>query len=191
MRRIDADDLKWIKKPQRYLLTNEKVILETEPNTALSKKRPGAEAIELSLEPDGSFCFSVRVDFAFKGRFDQCGILLYQGEKRIAFCCTMHNNTAVDELECVVFHDRFGDRSSRDIGTAIQWMYYRVWYRSGNVTIQYSFNGKVYSDLRQFWIHDTGENISIGIYACSPSDSSFDCTFSEMILQEEGKEEIE
>ena len=179
---IDATQLEWVHKPERYIISKEKVILETEPFTSLIKGKKGAEAIELSLKSLDSFCFTVRVDFEFQGQFDQCGIVLYSGKKRLAICDVKHHNDEVEELECVVFHGKYGDKSSRDIGSAIHWLYYRVWYRAGIVRIQYSFNGKVYSDVRQFINEDTKEPIRIGVYACSPNDSSFDCTFSNMNL---------
>lgn len=184
MKEIDAKQMEWVHKPERFIVSKNRVILETEPFTSLVKGKKGAEAIELSLQPGESFCFTVRVDFSFSGQFDQCGIVLYSGQKRLAFASVKHHNDEVEELECVVFHGKYGDKSSREIGTAIHWMYFRVWYRSGNVRIQHSFNGKVYADDRHFLNEDTEHSVLLGIYACSPEDSTFDCTFSEMTLED-------
>lgn len=183
MSKIGVKDLKWIHKPERYILKEHQVILETEPFTYLSGQGHGAEAAELALNPKESFRFTVRVDFDFQKPFDQCGILLYSKKRKIAVCCTKLHTEAVDELECVVFHEGRGDRSVRSIGTAIHWLYYRVWYRRGHVRIQYSFNGSIYSDAREFRLPESVRKISAGIYACSPGDSSFNCTFSQMKLE--------
>ena len=44
------------------------------------------------------------------------------------------------------------------------------------------------SAFRKFWLTlDEDDTVAVGIYACSPADSWFDCTFSEMILEEEGE----
>ena len=161
---VRAKDFKWLSRPERYILQEHKVILETEPFTNLGKKKEGSRAVE----------------FDYQKPFDQCGILLYQKDKKIAVCGAKLHNDAVDELECVVFHKGRGDRSCRSIGTAIRSLYYRVWYRSGHVRIQYSFNGNVYSDVREFWLPDSVKKLKAGIYACSPGDSSFNCTFSHM-----------
>lgn len=177
---IRARDFKWLSKPERYILQEHKVILETEPFTNLGKKKEGSRAAELVLDSRDSFRFTVKVEFDYQKPFDQCGILLYQKDKKIAVCGAKLHNDAVDELECVVFHKGRGDRSSRSIGTAIRSLYYRVWYRSGHVRIQYSFNGNVYSDVREFWLPDSVKKLKAGIYACSPGDSSFNCTFSHM-----------
>lgn len=191
MGRIDTRHLKWIHKPERYILNEDKVILETEPFTDFSGGHRGAEAIQLSLPPMGSFCFTVRVDFAFSRQFDQCGIVIYEGDERKMICDVKHHDETVDEIECIVFHDKYGDKSLREIGTAITWMYFRVWYRGGNVNVQYSFNGRVFTDLRLFHVDMKHTPLAMGIYACSPFNSSFDCTFSEMNLIQDGKEDEE
>ncbi len=184
---LNVKKLEWIHKPERYILNKDKVILETEPFTEVFGKKPGAEAIEMSMQPKGNFCFTVRTDFAFHDVLDQCGIMLYDGKKRVLVCGTKHHNDEVDALECIVFHDKYGDRSSREIGTAIKHLYYRIWYREGAIRVQYSFNGTSFIDARQFHLIAKNPMISIGIYACSPHDSSFDCTFSQMEMSEEEK----
>jgi regulation of enolase protein 1 (concanavalin A-like superfamily) len=188
-RHIDPRDLVWICRPQLYLLSSDKVVLETEPFTDLKPAGKSAEAIELSLAVKGSFCFTMRSDFRYRSQFDQCGMILYEGGKRRAVCGTESRDDAMTSLKCIVYHDAVGDSSKRDIGSNISTMYYRVWYRGGAVRIQYSFTGIRYSDLREFWIDPEKEKtISIGIYACSPGDSWFDCTFSGMMLDEEETE---
>ena len=183
---IDPRDLAWICKPQLYLQNSDKVVLETEPFTDLKPAGRSAEAIELSLETNGSFCFTMRCDFQFRNAFDQCGMIVYEGERRKAICGTECRDAFTTCLKCIVYHDEKGDISKRDIGSLISVMYYRVWYRGGAVRIQYSFTGSRYSDLREFWIDPESEKtISIGIYACSPANSWFDCTFSGMTLDEE------
>jgi regulation of enolase protein 1 (concanavalin A-like superfamily) len=103
-------------------------------------------------------------------------------------CDVKHHDETVDEIETIVFHEKYGDKSLREIGTAITWLYFRVWYRGGNVRVQFSFNGRVFTDLRQFHVDTKETPLAIGIYACSPFNSSFDCTFSEMSLIQDRKE---
>ncbi|MCR4950034.1 MAG: DUF1349 domain-containing protein [Solobacterium sp.] len=184
MRQIDLKNLKWICRPQRYAEIGGKLILETEPFTDLRPAGKSAEAIELSFSPEGSFCFTMRVDFDYQGVFDQCGMILYNGKERKALLGTECMDEELTRLQCTVFHGGKGDRSLRDIGSKIRTMYYRTWYRGGAVRMQYSFSGKRYSDFREFRI-DPKETVSLGIFACSPGDSYFDCTFSGMSLQEE------
>ena len=181
---IDLKELKWVHEQKRAVVDHKKIILETEPNTSLNLLGKSAEAVEMELCPRGNFHFSVRCDFLYKKAFDQCGIVLYDANGRKMVCGCEKRDGEVSKLVCRVYHSDGTDRSEREIGSAIQWMYYRVWVRGGIVRIQYSFNGKRYSDLREFAI---GTNVmKIGIYACSPGNSAFDCVFSEAILDEEG-----
>lgn len=182
--KIDPRNLIWVQQPKLYIATEEKIILETEPFTDLHPSKPGAEAIQLSLEAKGSFCFSIRSDFEYQNPFDQCGIVIYKGKKKRVVFGTEYRDTERTSLQCTVYHDEMGDRSGRDIGSAINRMYYRIWYRGGELRIQYSFAGRRYGDMRKFWLAPDKDKLSIGIYACSPSNSTFDCTFREMILEE-------
>ena len=72
-----------------------------------------------------------------------------------------------------------------DIGGAIRRMHYRIWYRGGAVRVQYSFGGKRWSDFREFQLTHPERKLKIGLYACSPGNSYFDCTFSGMTLEED------
>ena len=183
-RKVDPRQLKWICRPKLYIQREDKLILETEPFTDLKPAGNSAEAIELSFEPEGSFCFTMRVDFDFHAVFDQCGMILYNGSERKALFGTECRDDEITELSCTVFPGGNGDRSMRALGTGIHTIYYRAWYRGGAVRFQYSFTGKRYSDFREFRI-PLKESVSLGIYACSPANSYFDCTFSGMSLQEE------
>ena len=185
-KKVRGCSLQWVHKPKLYIQNEDSVVIETEPFTSLRPQGKGAEAKELYLIPNGNFHFTVRVDYRFSKPFDQCGLLLYNGNVRKAVFGTEMGNGNVNKLSCIVYHEEGGDRSERDIGADISWMYYRIWFRSGSIRIQFSFNGKVYSDLREFGISDDEPPIRIGIYACSPMDSWFDCTFSEMRMSDEG-----
>ena len=185
-KRIDPRQLEWICKPKLFVQSADKVVLETEPFTDLKPAGRSAEAVELSLDTHGSFCFVIRSDFEFSGLFDQCGIIIYVGNERKAVCGTEYRDLETSSLNCIVYHDEKGDISKREIGSRISTMFYRVWYRGGAVRIQYSFTGSRYSDLRVFWIDPEEKNtVSLGIYACSPGNSWFDCTFSGMTLDED------
>ncbi len=185
IKRIDPRQLTWICAPKLYILSSDKIVIETEPFTDLRPNGKSAEAVELSLVPKGSFCFSARVDFDFHRPFDQCGLILYEEEKRKMIIGTEGHDDETVRLRCIVYHGGRGDHSSREIGTAVSKMYYRIWYRGGAVRVQYSFAGQRWSDFREFQLKDPDSSLKIGIYACSPGNSYFDCTFSAMTLEED------
>lgn len=183
-KKVNLKKLRWVHEPKRYVQNEDSLVLETEPRTSLNLLGGSAEAVELELKPKGNFHFTVRTDFEYKEEFDQCGIVLYDEKCRKAIVGTEKRDGIVSKLVCRVNHSDGTDRSEREIGSAIKWLYYRVWQRGGLVRIQFSFNGKLYSDLREFAL-ESEEPVKVGIYACSPKDSFFDCTFSQAVLDEE------
>lgn len=168
-----------------FIQNEEKLILETEPYTDIIPHGGSPAAIELNYSPESSFCFTVRTDFAYKGARDQCGVILYQGDKLRCLVGSEYHDGETIRLNSIVFHHYGGDRAGQEVGQAIKWMYYRVWYRAGAIHLQYSYNGDRFTDMRSFLIDpDKDRTIRIGVYACSPGNSSFDCTFSEMMIDE-------
>ncbi len=188
LKRIDPRQLTWICQPKLYILSSDKLLIETEPFTDLHPHGNSAEAIELSLVPKGSFCFSARVDFEYHEQFDQCGLILYENGKRKLVLGTELRDEEMLKLISIVYHGGRGDLAIRDIGSAVKRMYYRIWYRGSAVRVQYSFSGKRWSDFREFLLREDTEGLKIGIYACSPGNSYFDCTFSAMTLEEDNYE---
>lgn len=185
--KIDPRQLEWIHKPQLYFSLADKIVMETEPNTNITAAEPHARAAEFSLVAEGSFCFTMRVDFAFREQFDQCGIVIYRGDDRQAVCSAARRSEDESWLQAIVYHTSGGDRSAREIHSGIRWMYFRIWHRSGMIHMQYSFNGNVFRDMREFKTENDGRPVRLGIYACSPGNSCFDCTFSQMTLEQEAK----
>ena len=181
---LDPSAMHWMRKPSRYMITDERLVLETEPYTSFqSLSYDSTDAFGMTLDPMDSFCFSVRMDYHFQNLEDECGILLRQSNTRWAKAGLECRPDGVD-LACTVYGNGYGDRSCRLLGSGIRWMYLRVIYWNGNVRFQYSFNGEKYSDMR--WLHFTSETVPViaGIYACSPGDSFFDCTFSCLQLKQ-------
>ena len=173
---------KWLKKPKLYIQKENSIIFETEPFTSIheidKKKAP-----EIVFTLKKNFVFKVKCDFYFQNIFDACGITIYAGDKRKAIVGTKCQDIEANSLQAIVYHDEYGDRSKRDIASNIHTMYYRLWHRGNTIRVQYSFNGKRYRDFREFVIEDKDEYM-VGLYACSPVNSIFDCTFSELVVEE-------
>jgi regulation of enolase protein 1 (concanavalin A-like superfamily) len=182
--RIDPSSLQWLRKPSMYMLDGDRLVLETEPHTSFhSLNFDSTNAFGMLVEPGSSFCFTVRADFRFQGAEDECGVLLKRTNTRWAKAGIECRGDTSD-LFCTVYSGGYGDRSCRQVGSGIRWMYFRLLYWSGNARFQYSFNGERYSDMR--WLHFApgAEPVVAGIYACSGGDSYFDCTFSDMQIQQ-------
>lgn len=181
---LDPSRMHWMRKPSMYMVEENRLIIETEPHTSFrSLYYDSTDAFGMTLDPMYSFCFTVRMDFAFRTKSDECGILIRRNDAHWAKAGLERREDDLD-LFCTVYSDGYGDRSCRTVGQGIRWLYLRSLFWAGNVRFQYSFNGTSYSDMR--WLHFSSSETMItpGVYACSPGDSYFDCAFSEMELRE-------
>ncbi|MCR5450375.1 MAG: DUF1349 domain-containing protein [Solobacterium sp.] len=181
-RRMNPAAMQWVNKPGMTIVSGDKLIIETEPHTSLNGLIYGSRAAAiLELEPMKNFTLDLRADYEFHKNEDECGILLKVSDLYWCKFCLVRRGKSLD-LVCTVYRNGYGDRCVREVGDMISHMYFRVQYWNGNVRFCYSFNGDRYSDMR--WLHLTTQEITVtpGVYACSPGDSWFDCTFSEMYI---------
>ena len=63
-------------------------------------------------------------------------------------------------------------------------MWYRLSRREDDYLIECSRDGIAFEQMRVCHMHRGGEKIRFGIYACSPEDSSFVATFTNMQVTE-------
>lgn len=130
------------------------------------------------------FSFEVKVNFAYKKRFDQCGIILYQDSQNWVKASIEYENQEFNHLGCVVTNLGYSDWSTIEVNSNINTMYYRLSRRDDDFCVQYSFDGIKYSQMRIFHMFNVKDSVNIGIYACSPNESSFEAIFSDFTLKE-------
>ena len=63
-------------------------------------------------------------------------------------------------------------------------MWYRFSRREDDYCIECSEDGITYKQMRLCHVYKANDEIQFGIYACSPEDSSFKATFTNMELTE-------
>lgn len=185
MGNVDIHKMQWINRPPLTMQNGGRLTVETEPFTFWRHLSDLGQGCEIQLAVKDNFIFTACSEFAYNTPFDQCGFLLYTGEELKAVFGTEKKDAEYLRLNVNVFYDQGGDRSCRDVGAALTRMYYRVLYRAGACKIQYSFAGEKYTDLREFHVDPSSGITAVGMYACSPKNSSFDCTFSEINLSED------
>ena len=171
---------KWLKKPRLFVIKEDSLILETEPFTSIHKENNAAEIV---YEIPKDFVLKIKTDYFYQNIFDECGFAIYEDSKRKIIVSTKYRDNEITSLQSIVYQDGVGDRCVRDIASNIHTLYYRLWHRGNMLRIQYSFNGQRYRDFRELPIKDE-EKYLIGLYACSPINSIFDCTFSELTVEE-------
>ena len=59
-KKLNLKELKWVHQPDRFVVREDKIIIETEPHTSLNLLGGSAEGVEMELVPTGNFHFSIR-----------------------------------------------------------------------------------------------------------------------------------
>lgn len=182
-------ELLWTRRPKRFTVTEERVEMETEPHTDLWQRtyygfqNDNAPVLQVRTE-ERYFSFTVRTQFDSKRRFDQCGIALYLDSDNWLKASIEYENEEFQRLGSVVTNHGYSDWATTDIPAGIREMWYRLSRRESDYCIECSEDGIHFRQMRICHLWNGGEEITFGIYACSPEASSFHALFSHMEIGE-------
>ncbi|MDO4701502.1 MAG: DUF1349 domain-containing protein [Erysipelotrichaceae bacterium] len=178
--------LKWINEPKYYVIDTSKVIIGTEPYTNLWHNTNGNQIFNnahcLVFDIHRDFTFTVKVEYRFNKRLDQCGILLMKDEYNYLKVDIEHKNEEISFLTSTLTLNAYSDMASGNLANGIETMYFRLSRRDNDFLVENSYDGKKFKRMRI--CHLDGTNFKLGIYACSPLDSSFDAIFQNLYLEE-------
>lgn len=180
---------KWIFQPKQFQISQDKISITTEPNTDLWQRtyygfrNDNAPALLLPIK-EKYFSFKVRTDFDSKRRFDQCGVIIYQDSDNWFKASIEYENEDFQRLGSVVTNKGYSDWATTDIPAKQKHMFYRLSRRQSDFCIECSYDGMVYKQMRIFHLFSGDDEINVGIYACSPEESSFNAVFSEFEFTE-------
>lgn len=186
---FDTSNAHWLFEPQNHNISKDKIIIETEPNTDLWQKtyynfkHDNAPALLLKTY-EKYFSFTVKTSFHSKKQFDQCGVIIYQDSENWFKASIEYENETYQRLGSVVTNKGYSDWATTDIDAKFKTMYYRLNRRESDFCIENSYDGINFKQMRIFHLFEGENEINFGIYACSPSDSSFEATFTEMKITE-------
>ncbi|MDC7232186.1 MAG: DUF1349 domain-containing protein [Spirochaetales bacterium] len=193
----------WKNEPELNIIKGEKVIIQTDPGTDLWQRSfygfRNDNAPLLQAETAENFTFSCRVDFKYKGRFDQCGVVVYLDSENWFKASIEYENDQFSRLGSVVTNRGYSDWATTDIQTPSAW-YYRLSRRGPDFLIDSCPDGISWKQMRIFHLHMLGETTramgqadpplppenkaAFGIYACSPLESSFKAEFTQLKVSE-------
>lgn len=180
---------KWIFQPKQFQISQDKISITTEPNTDLWQRtyygfrNDNAPALLLPIK-EKYFSFKVRTDFDSKRRFDQCGVIIYQDSDNWFKASIEYENEDFQRLGSVVTNKGYSDWATTDIPAKQKHMFCRLSRRQSDFCIECSYDGMVYKQMRIFHLFSGDDEINVGIYACSPEESSFNAVFSEFEFTE-------
>lgn len=183
------EDLFWTREPKTHEITPDKIKIVTEPGTDLWQttyygfQNDNAPVLQMRTN-EKSFTFVVKTTFDSKHRFDQCGVAIYLNSENWLKASIEYENETFQRLGSVVTNHGYSDWATTDISASIKQMWYRLSRRESDYLLEYSLDGKDYKQMRICHLWEGGGEISFGIYACSPEQSSFEAVFEALEVTE-------
>ncbi|WP_297278151.1 DUF1349 domain-containing protein [uncultured Brachyspira sp.] len=183
------EKLFWIREPKKTIIDNEKIEIYTEPNTDLWQRtyygfqNDNAPVLQTKTK-DKYFSFIVKTKFESVHRFDQCGVAIYIDSENWFKASVEYENENYQRLGSVVTNNGYSDWATQDISSSIKEMWYRLSRRERDFLIECSEDITNFKQMRIFHLFKADDEISFGIYACSPENSSFKAVFTDMHITE-------
>lgn len=182
---FEKENLFWINQPADHFIGADGIRITTQPGTDLWQCtyygfcNDNAPML-LTKTEDLYFSFSVRTDFNSSHRFDQCGVIVYQDSENWLKTSIEYENERFQRLGSVVTNNGYSDWATTDIPAAQRHMYYRLSRRESDFCVECAEDGVNFHQMRIAHLHEGAGEIQVGIYACSPEQSSFTARFSEI-----------
>ena len=182
---LNAKTMEWTRAPKNYKITSDKVEIITEPHTDLWQRtyyhfrNDNAPVLQISTE-EKYFSFIVKTEFESKKRFDQCGVVMYLDSENWLKGSIEYENEQFQHLGSVVTNMGYSDWATTVIDASVKSMWYRFSRREDDYCIECSTDGINFNQMRVCHMWNGNGTIRFGIYACSPEDSSFKATFTNM-----------
>lgn len=189
LREFVKENLFWIREPWHTVMDDHKIEMITEPVTDLWQRtyygfrNDNAPVLQMKTS-ELYFSFVVKTEFESKHRFDQCGIVLYLDSDNWLKASIEFENEEFQRLGSVVTNHGYSDWATTDISASIKEMWYRLSRRESDYCMECSQDGVNFKQMRICHMWDGAEEISFGIYACSPEESSFRAVFTDMKMME-------
>lgn len=186
---FDVNKLEWTRLPASSSIASDKIEIITAPHTDLWQRtyyhfrNDNAPVLQMKTR-EKYFSFTVKTEFDSNHRFDQCGIALYLNSDNWLKASIEYENGEFQHLGSVVTNHGYSDWATTEIPGTVRSMWYRLSRREDDFRIECSEDGIRFRQMRVCHMFEATDEIAFGIYACSPEDSSFKATFTNMELTE-------
>jgi len=183
--KFDVDKLEWTRQPASSSVASDRIEIVTAPHTDLWQwtyyhfRNDNAPVLQMNTE-EKYFSFVVKTEFDSHHRYDQCGIVVYLDSENWLKASIEYENEEFQHLGSVVTNHGFSDWATTEIPGNIRHMWYRLSRRADDFRVECSADGANYQQMRVCHLYKATGKIAFGIYACSPEDSSFKATFTNM-----------
>ncbi len=124
------------------------------------------------------FTITTHATWEPQGQYDQCGVFARVDATNWIKASVEYEGLLPSRLGSVVTNLGYSDWATQDLSSSTRSMWYRLSRRESDVLIEWSNDGKTWTQMRVAHLHAAAEEIEIGIYACSPVGDGFSCVFS-------------
>lgn len=182
---FDIKKLEWTREPMSCTIGDDRIEIVTKPHTDLWQRtyyhfrNDNAPVLQMRTK-EKYFSFVVRTEFESRCRFDQCGVVLYLDSENWLKGSVEYENDVFQHLGSVVTNHGYSDWATTAIDAAVKVMWYRLSRREDDFCIECSEDGDNFTQMRVCHMWEAVDEISFGVYACSPEDSSFKAVFTDM-----------
>lgn len=186
---MNLKDFEWTRQPESFEISDDKIEIVTKPHTDLWQRtyyhfrNDNAPVFQIKTK-EPFFSFTVKTEFEYKHRFDQCGVVVYLDSENWLKGSIEYENDSFQHLGSVVTNNGFSDWATTQIDACVKSMWYRLSRRENDFCIECSKDGKTFSQMRICHMYAANDEIRFGIYACSPEDSSFKAAFTHFEMSE-------
>ena len=186
---FEKKNLFWIREADQSDVTDDRIIIYTQPKTDLWQRtyygfqNDSAPVLQMKTS-EKYFSFIVKTEFDSKARFDQCGIVVYLDSENWIKASIEYENEQYQRLGSVVTNHGYSDWATTDIDALVKSMWYRLSRRESDYCIECSTDGITFQQMRICHLWEGNEEISFGVYACSPAEGSFQAKFTNMQITE-------
>ncbi len=186
---FEKKNLFWIREADQSDVTDDRIIIYTQPKTDLWQRtyygfqNDSAPVLQMKTS-EKYFSFIVKTEFDTKARFDQCGIVVYLDSENWMKASIEYENEQYQRLGSVVTNHGYSDWATTDIDALVKSMWYRLSRRESDYCIECSTDGITFQQMRICHLWEGNEEISFGVYACSPAEGSFQAKFTNMQITE-------
>lgn len=181
----NKNEFSWYNKPMEFSFDNG-LTLVTSPNTDFWQKthygfeKDDGHCYITKIQED--FTFVAHLEFSYKKMYDQCGIILRIDKDNWIKASVEYEDDLISRLGSVVTNKGYSDWATLDISTNISSIWYRLNKNEHDCFLEFSYDGVNWQQLRMLHLHKKNLSIYVGIYACSPKDSSFTCKATNMAI---------
>ena len=187
--KFEKKNLFWIREADQSDVTDDRITIYTQPKTDLWQRtyygfqNDSAPVLQMKTS-EKYFSFIVKTEFDSKARFDQCGIVVYLDSENWLKASIEYENEQYQRLGSVVTNHGYSDWATTDIDASVKSMWYRLSRRESDYCIECSTDGITFQQMRICHLWEGNEEISFGVYACSPVEGSFQAKFTNMQITE-------